>query len=120
MTTGQRLRDARLKREKTLEDVAHAIGVTATSISKYESDRVKNIPQEKLQAISDYLDVSISYLLGLDDPANASPIVLSIDEQLLIEEYRRLSELNKETIKILCERLDEVESVKDDIVQLHL
>ncbi|MBF0580587.1 helix-turn-helix transcriptional regulator [Erysipelotrichaceae bacterium RD49] len=120
MTTGQRLRDTRLKREKTLDEVAHAIGVTATSISKYESDRIKNIPQDKLQAISEFLDVSVSYLLGLDDPINASPIVLSIDEQLLIEEYRKLSELNKETIKILCERLVEVESVKDKIVQLHL
>ncbi len=109
-----------MKRGKTLDDVANAIGVSATSISKYESDRIKNIPQNKLQAIADYLDVSISYILGLDDPETASPTVLSIDEQLLIEDYRRLSALNQETVQILCQQLVKVESSQDEIVQLHL
>lgn len=120
MTTGQRLRDIRIKRDRTLEEVAHAIGVTATSISKYESDRIKNIPQTKLKAIADYLDVSISYILGLDDPKEASPVVLSIDEQLLIEDYRKLSEPDQQTVQILCRRLLEVEKAKNEIIQLHL
>lgn len=120
MTTGQRLRDIRIKRSKTLEEVAHAIGVTATSISKYESDRIKNIPQTKLKAIADYLDVSISYILGLDDPKDASPVILSIDEQLMIEDYRRLSEPDRQTLQLLCRRLLEVEEESRKVVQLHL
>lgn len=120
MTTGDRLREIRIKRGKTLDEVANAIGASATSISKYESGRIKNIPQNKLQAIADYLDVSISYVLGLDDPETASPIVLSINEQLLIEDYRKLSAMNQETIQILCQQLIKVEEAQDEIVQLHL
>lgn len=120
MTTGQRLRDIRIKRDKTLEDVANAIGVSATAISKYESDRIKNIPQNKLKGIAEFLDVSISYILGLDDPQEASPIVLSIDEQMLIEDYRKLSVLNQETVQILVRRLVTVEHGENEIVQLHL
>ncbi len=120
MTTGQRLREIRNKRGKTLEDVAEAIGVTPTSISKYESDRIKNIPQQKLEAISEFLDVSVSYILGLDQKEHEN-IILSIDEQMLIETYRQLSFLNQETVQILAERLLHVESSnEDDLIQLHL
>ena len=120
MTTGQRLREIRTKRGKTLEDVADAIGVTPTSISKYESDRIKNIPQSKLEMIAEYLDVSVSYILGLDKKEHEN-IILSIDEQMLIETYRQLSPLDQETVHILADRLLSVESMDgDELIQLTL
>lgn len=112
MTIGERLKAIRLKRKKTLEETAEAIGVTATSISKYETNRIKNIPQNKLEGLAGYFDVSLSYILGLEDPENASPLILSIDEQLLIEDYRQLSPADQKTVKILTRRLLDV--ARDD------
>ncbi|UNT96787.1 helix-turn-helix domain-containing protein [Allobaculum mucilyticum] len=120
MTTGERLRNIRLTRRKTLEETAEAIGMTATSISKYESDRVKNIPYENLEKLADFFDVSPYYILGLGDPGQTSPLILSIDEQLLIEDYRQLSEADKKTMHILLKRLLEVAANDEHYVQLTL
>lgn len=108
MTTGQRLKEIRTKRKKTLEEVAEAIGSSATTISKYESDKVQNIPQKKLEAIAEYLDINPSYLLGYEAPEFGGAIVLNVSEQLLIEDYRKLSYADQQTIAILLQRLLEV------------
>lgn len=122
MTLGERLKATRLKRKKTLDETARAIGITATSISKYESDRIKNIPRSKLEKLARYFDVSLSYLLGLEDPEDASPLILSIDEQFLVEDYRKLSTTDQKTVHVLISRLIEAENEdeQDQAVQLYL
>lgn len=120
MTTGDKLREIRLKRGKTLEEVANAINTTATTISKYESGKVINIPQKKIEKIAEFLEVNPSYILGYDDPDFKGNIVLSIAEQLMIEEYRQLSAANQQTINMIVHRLLEVEQGKDEPMQLSL
>ncbi|MCF0259656.1 MAG: helix-turn-helix transcriptional regulator [Erysipelotrichaceae bacterium] len=112
MTTGQKLKEIRLKRHKTLEDVAKAIDASPTTISKYESGKVTNIPQKKLEAIAAFLEVSPVYIMGYEDDDYDGPIVLNIEEQLMLEEYRQLSAANQETINMIVHRLLEVESDK--------
>lgn len=70
MTFGQRLK--RLREEKSLsktlhqKEVASAIGVSAKSYSRYESD--KRQPDFcTLVRICKYFDISADYLLGLTD-----------------------------------------------------
>jgi len=120
MTIGDRLKYIRIQRKKTLEEVAAAVGVNPTSISKYETNRIKNIPQKKLEELARYFDVSIYYILGLTDPGDASPLILSIDEQMLVEDYRKLSHEDQVTVQILVKRLLEVASDPKDYVQLTL
>ena len=43
MTTGQRIRETRLKRNKTMVDLAQAIDVSPTTISKYEANMIHNM-----------------------------------------------------------------------------
>lgn len=121
MTTGEKLREIRLKRHKTLEDVAHAINASPTTISKYESGRVTNIPQKKLEAIAEYLDVSPVYIMGYEDEDYEGPMVLNIEEQLMLEEYRQLSMANQQTINMIVHRLLEVETGEDPkLIQMTL
>ena len=120
MTIGDRLKYIRIQRKKTLEEVAAAVGVNPTSISKYETNRIKNIPQKKLEELARYFDVSIYYILGLTDPGDASPLILSIDEQMLVEDYRKLSHEDQVTVQILVKRLLEVASDPKEYVQLTL
>ena len=120
MTTGQRIRESRLKRQKTMADLASAIDVSPTTISKYEANLIRNIPQDKLHAIADYLGISFYYLIGLEDDEKKAPLILTVDEQLFIEDYRSLSPQDQETLRILCSRLLEVASNPQDLVQLTL
>lgn len=120
MTIGQRIRETRLKRNKTMVDLAQAIDVSPTTISKYEANMIHNIPHDKLHKIADYLDVSFYFLIGLEDDENKAPLILTVDEQLLVEDYRSLSPQDQETVRILCHRLLTVAKQPQDIIQLTL
>lgn len=119
-TTGEKIREVRHKRNRTLQEVAEAAGTTSTTVSKYESGMIQNIPAAKLNAIAEYLEISPAYLLGFD--SDDQSLILSVSEQLMMEDYRKLSPVDQETINILIRRLIETESMqgKHDAVQLTL
>lgn len=62
---GQRIKAVRLLRGLTLKDVATAIGVQEATIQRYESGKIRNIPQEKLFALAEVLGTSKEYLMGI-------------------------------------------------------
>ena len=64
---GQRIRDCRKHRNKTLQDVADAIGVQNSTISRYEKGQIRKIKLPVIEAIASYLGVNPEYLLGKDD-----------------------------------------------------
>ncbi len=104
----------------TAEDAAAAMDLTASTIYRYEAGRTKNIPQERLEKLAELYEVSIAYLLGIDDLEDASPLVLTIDEQFFIEDYRKLNYEDQMTLKVLCRRFLEVENDDAPFVQLTL
>ncbi|MBE6555234.1 MAG: helix-turn-helix domain-containing protein [Ruminococcaceae bacterium] len=64
MTIGEKIRDLRLKRGLSQEDIARALGTTKQAVYKYESGIVTNIPVDKLERIAGLLGVSPAYLAG--------------------------------------------------------
>lgn len=109
MEVGERLREVRIKRNKTLEDVGLAIDASPTTISKYESGRIRTIPKKKLDAIARYLEVNPLYLLGYDEKDFAGPAYLSISEQIMLQNYRELDDIDQKTVTVLIERLLEAD-----------
>ena len=71
MTLGDRIRNARLQKDMTQEEVALDIGTTKQTIFKYENGLVTNIPLDRLEALADVLDVSPAYLMGWEDDMNS-------------------------------------------------
>lgn len=67
MTIGDRIKEERLKRNYTLEDVAKYAKVSRQTIQKYESGVISNIPSDKIEAIAACLCVSPGYLMGWED-----------------------------------------------------
>ena len=61
-TMGVRLREARLRREMSQEDVAEALGIHPMTISKYERDQ-QDPNTARLAALAEALDVSSDWLL---------------------------------------------------------
>lgn len=57
MTVGEKIKEIRKEKGKTLEEIGNAIGVTRQTISRYESGEI-NIPYDKLNLIAKALNCS--------------------------------------------------------------
>ena len=62
----QRLREIRLENGYTVQGLAHATGINASSISRWENG-AQDITGDKLIILCKHLKVSAGYLLGLED-----------------------------------------------------
>lgn len=73
---GKRIRDLRIKRGMTQEELARAVGYTSPT-SKSTINKIENghsdIPQRKIPVYANALGVSVVELLALDDPPAQSP-----------------------------------------------
>lgn len=69
-TIGKRMRLARINKEKTLEDIAKAVGVSRQTIQRYESGVIGNIPSDKIEGIAKALNVTPGYLMGWEQPSD--------------------------------------------------
>ena len=63
-TTGDRIRELRLRNHLTLDDVARHLGVGKQAIYKYEQGTVTNIPLDNLVRMADLFGTTPEYLAG--------------------------------------------------------
>lgn len=84
-----RLRDIRLRRNKTQDDVQRDLGIGNMQLSRYERGVSRPMP-DTLVALAEYLEVSTDYLLGLTDTPNAriQESDLDRDELEVLQAYR--------------------------------
>ena len=59
------IREIRLKRGKSLEEMGKILGCTRQNVMKIEQDKIKTLPVEKIPTIAKAIGVSPAYLLGL-------------------------------------------------------
>lgn len=64
VTIGQRIKNTRLEKNLTQEDVAKMVGVAIQTIYKYENGIVTNIPSDKIENIAKALETTPAYLMG--------------------------------------------------------
>ena len=67
MTTGERIKQARLAAGLTQNELADKIGVKFSAIHKYEAGIVVNLKRETISALAAALDVKPSWLMCMDD-----------------------------------------------------
>ena len=63
MNIGDKIRNARINKGMTQEELGNALGVQKSAIAKYEKGRVVNIKRSTLKKISDVLGISPSELI---------------------------------------------------------
>lgn len=103
MLFAERLKELRAYKQCTQKQLAIFLGLTPNSVCEWENKRSE--PSiETLLKISTYFDVSIDYLLGLEDDfgaRTAAPVSdgLSSEERRLINQYRTLPDKIKKTIR---------------------
>lgn len=67
MTLGDRIKESRIKKDMTQEELGSKIGVKKQAIYKYEQGIVVNLKRDVIGKLASALDVSPSYLLGYND-----------------------------------------------------
>lgn len=102
--TGLRIRKTRKSKGMTQEELAEKVGLTKSTIAKYENGQIINIKKNVLCKIAVNLGVTYHYLLDIDAPAyvidkeNMTEI-----EDVYIDKYKRLDKVDK---KIVVEYID--------------
>lgn len=101
MTIGQRIREIRKQRDKTLKDIADATGLSLPYLSDVERDRTQ--PSLKtLQRIAEGLEVTTTDLMnGVDDLGVVTDGALPSGLRELKEDPRWAGMLNDDWIKTL-------------------
>lgn len=64
---GKRLKIARYKRDKSLQDVADAVGVARSTVQRYEAGKINNIKLPVVESFARALNVNPSWLVGKSD-----------------------------------------------------
>lgn len=67
MSTGENIRWHRETLHLSLEDVAAQVGISRQTLSRYETGKITNIPQENIEALAKALQTTPSTLMGWTD-----------------------------------------------------
>ena len=93
MNTGERIKRLRKELGISAEYIAEKIGVSPSTIYRYENNEISSMKVDNLKSIANLLGVDACYLLGwnsdLQDPSAAT---LSDPEQTLVDNFHQLNE----------------------------
>ena len=111
MELGQKIKQARLQKGLTQEELGKIVGLQKSAIAKYENGRVVNIKRSTLQQLAKALDLRGSDLIIESNPKEAATlharVLMDADLMLSIEQYYELSDEKKKMVRDLIRSLAE-------------
>lgn len=104
MSFVDRLKEARLQKGLTQEQVAHKIGVAKSTYTGYErGTREPNV--NTIALLMDELGIDANYLYQDEmDSSGGSPYKLLYNETLMLEKYRELDSYGKAVVDVVLEK----------------
>lgn len=70
--TGQRIKARRKQLKMSADEVAAKLGVSRSTIFRYENGQIEKVPANVLERLAEILKTTPTYLMGWDDDSNAS------------------------------------------------
>lgn len=111
MQIGQKIKEARIEKGFTQEELGKMVGLQKSAIAKYENGRVVNIKRSTLQKLALALDLRGSDLIIDNDPKEAATLHAKVlmDTELMcaIEQYYTLDNEKKKMVRNLIRTLAE-------------
>ncbi len=106
MTIGQRIKEMRLAKNLTQDELAARIHTTKQTIHKYENGIITNIPSNKVEAIANALNTTPDYLMGwkekeapepdkYDHSAKVGKMVM-LNENSIKNLYRQIAKIGRQ------------------------
>ncbi|MBR6473171.1 MAG: helix-turn-helix transcriptional regulator, partial [Firmicutes bacterium] len=101
------LKSLRNEHKISQQKLAEAVGVSQQSINKYENYNIE--PDiNTLIHLAEYFNTSVDYLIGNSELRQVAEVAMSFiltqDETDLVTEYRRLSDSEKEVVRLLLRK----------------
>lgn len=106
-SVGDRLKKARIYRGKGVKDLAAHLGISERAYRNYENGE-RDIGTKRLKQVSDYLNVSANYILGLTDDLGLSE---HIDEAEVEKEIAE-SIAKEQEMELVAESSDERRKIR--------
>lgn len=104
---GKRIKEARVDRGYTLDDLASGIGLNKSTVSRYERGEIEKPKLPVIESIANELRVNASWLIGKSSDmsvphsltvSKSREIVLTVEEQALVTKYRALDDRGKSAV----------------------
>lgn len=109
MDIGKKIRDARLAKGLTQEELGNIVGLQKSAIAKYENGRVVNIKRSTLQKLAQALGLRGSDLIIESNPIEAAELSAKVllDGELMdaIEKYYTLTAEKQKMVRDLIHSL---------------
>lgn len=83
-----RIRDRRLELDLSYQDLADKTGMSKSTLQRYETGFIKNIPLSKVEVLAKALRVTPEYLMGWEEKAE-SPVMDEETLQMMNEAFAR-------------------------------
>lgn len=106
MNPGDRIRQLRLEKNMTLEELGNRVGVGKSTVRKWETGAIANMRRDKIAKLADALDTTVSDIMGLesDDQVQTVPgDCLSPTERRLISAWRQAAEKDRRIVAATLE-----------------
>lgn len=103
LTIQEKLKDLRVERKLTLEELSEQTGISKSALGNYETNDYKDISHYNIVILSKFYGVTADYLLGLSEnknPANADLTDLHLQDDTI--ELLKSGKLNN---RLLCEMI---------------
>lgn len=86
MDIKERIAARRKELNLTLEEVGDAVGVTKSTVRKWETGHIENMRQDKIAKLAKVLQCSPAYLMGWNDSPNSpTPLTRELVETVIDE-----------------------------------
>ncbi len=109
MGIGKLIKEARISKGLTQEELGKLVGVQKSAIAKYENGRVVNIKRSTLHKLATALNLKGSDLIIESNPKEAAElsarVLMDSDLREMVESYFLLNEDDKKTVQELIRRL---------------
>ena len=103
LTIQEKLKDLRIERKLTLEQLAGATGISRAALSGYENDEYKEISHKNILTLAKFYGVSTDYLLGMNENRkNADTEIAELHLNDDVIDLLRSGRLNN---RLLCEMI---------------
>lgn len=109
----ERLKQARIEKNLTLEEVANILGKTKSTISKYETGDIENLKFQAINQLSELYDVSPAWLMCWTDIKDKN-----ISTNNLIKLYCSLSDEKKKEVFKYMQYLKSIDSTEETSEEL--
>ena len=113
----QFIKNRRLALGKTLEEIGEAVGVSKSTVLRWESGNIANMRRDKIAKLADALETTPAVLMGWDDSTLPTPTAtasynITPAEYSLVLAYRQASDADRQIIDNIVERYRPVKKFK--------